>query len=385
LEIETPAVLEEDELALAAAGAPTEEIVEDEPAPLDRRAAAGARAEPRPPRVASPTPPAAPRPFTAPVLAVPPPPAAPRAAPAAKPAPPPLPAAGVDDEEDLDDEIEEADFLIQQGLFEDARDALENLLAFYPGHAKIEAKRAELRRRAAPPPATAPAAPAAPADESFDIARELADELGSAPAAPALDEEFQYSVEDVFDQFKKGVAQTVKAEDSDTHYDLGIAYKEMGLLDDALHEFEVALVGKGRKKEVDCLSMIALCKTEKGDTAGAVQAYQRALRSSQLTADSARAVHYELAGAYEATGDAPSALHFLHKVLQGDPAYRDAKKSLARLGGGRGRPPPGEEPARPPAEARQQGARVATPVPAEPKAAARTAPGAGPKKNIGYL
>jgi len=397
LEIETPAVVEEDELALAAAGAPTEEIVEDEPVPLDRRAPAGAaRAELRPPPVPRPpvaAAPAAARPVPAPVLVVAPPPApAPRAsparaAPAGKPPPPPPPAATADpdDEEDLDDEIEEADFLIQQGLFDDARDALENLLAFYPGHAKLEAKRADLRRRAAPPPVPAPAAPVAPADESFDIARELADELGSAPAAPALDEEFQYSVEDVFDQFKKGVAQTVKAEDSDTHYDLGIAYKEMGLLDDALHEFEVALAGKGRKKEVDCLGMIALCKTEKGDPAGAVQAYQRALRSHHLTADSARAVHYELAGAYEATGDAQSALHFLHKVLKGDPAYRDAKKKLARLGGGPGRPPPVEEPARPTADARPQGVRAAPAVPAEPKAAPRSAPGAGPKKNIGYL
>ncbi len=60
---------------------------------------------------------------------------------------------------------------------------------------------------------------------------------------PAADDEFQYSVEDVFSQFKKGVEETVKPEDSDTHYDLGIAYKEMGLLDDAVHEFETALRG----------------------------------------------------------------------------------------------------------------------------------------------
>jgi tetratricopeptide (TPR) repeat protein len=190
------------------------------------------------------------------------------------------------------------------------------------------------------------------ADESFDIARELAEELGAAPASPAADEEFQYSVEDVFEQFKKGIAQTVKAEDADTHYDLGIAYKEMGLLDDALHEFEVALSGKGRKKEVDCLSMIGVCRMEKGDAAGAVQAYQRALHSDYLTTDAARALHYEVAGAYEASGDRASALQYLAKVLKVDPSYRDAPAMAARLG-------------------------------AAPAPAAAGAP--GPKKNIGYV
>ena len=90
-------------------------------------------------------------------------------------------------------------------------------------------KLAELERRAAPAekkpaaqrgPALAPAG----ADESFDIARELAEELGPAPAAGPAEDEFQYSVEDVFNQFKKGVEQTVKKEDSATHYDLGIAH-----------------------------------------------------------------------------------------------------------------------------------------------------------------
>ena len=45
--------------------------------------------------------------------------------------------------------------------------------------------------------------------------------------------DFQYSVEEVFTEFKKGLEKVVKPEDVDTHYDLGIAYKEMGLLDDA--------------------------------------------------------------------------------------------------------------------------------------------------------
>jgi len=265
--------------------------------------------------------------------------------------PPPPPALRADPEE-----LEEVEFFVQQGLLGEAREALQALEEAHPGDARVAACRAALERAAEAaeptPAAPAPSAAAAVADESFDIARELAEELGAAPATPAADEEFQYTVEDIFDQFKKGVAQTVKPEDADTHYDLGIAYKEMGLLDDALHEFEVALAGKGRKKEIDCLSMIAVCLMEKGDAAGAVQAYQRALQSDRLTTDAARALHYEIAGAYEASGDRASALQFLQKVLKVDPSYRDAQAMSARLG-----------------------AAVAP--------AAGSAP--GPKKNIGYV
>jgi tetratricopeptide (TPR) repeat protein len=351
-----------------------------------------------PPAVAAPPPPSRPPP---PVVAAPPPvvattpgprpgprpvvPAPPVTAAVAQPPPPPPPAEQEgEDEEDLGDELEEAEFLIQQGLFDEAGEAIRNLLAFYPDHAKLRAKLADLQRQAAPPTtsdSTAPCvndvpeevaepevpAPAPPGDDSFDIGRELAEELDASPSSPAADE-FQYSVEDVFSQFKRGVAETVKAEDSETHYDLGIAYKEMGLLDDALHEFEVAMSGKSRKKEVDCLTMMGLCHMEKSDAAGAVQVYQRALRSDYLTPEAGRAVHYEIAGAYVKTGDTEAALYYLNKVLKADAGYREVKSMTAQLGGGPGRAPAGVEAPRPPRD--------------EPEAGA---PRNSPKKNIGYL
>jgi tetratricopeptide (TPR) repeat protein len=305
------------------------------------------------------------------------PPAPPRAAPvpARAPAPPPAiappPVDGAAEDEDLDDEIEEVRFFVGQGLLDEARDALANLLAFYPSHRKLRALEAELERRPAParqvearPAAAAPPGAAASPEDGFDIGKELAEELGAGPPLPA--DEFQYSVEDVFSQFKKGVEQTVTAEDADTHYDLGIAYREMGLLDDALHEFEVALGGKGKKNELDCLTMIALCRMEKGDPKEAVQAYLRALACDGLTAQAARAINYELGAAYEACGDRESALWYLQKVVKADPGYRDAKALVARLGGGPGRPP---EP--PPLGAPAAGGAPPTPL--------------GAKKNIGYV
>ncbi|HUL59242.1 MAG TPA: tetratricopeptide repeat protein [Anaeromyxobacteraceae bacterium] len=377
-----------DALAAAAAARSAEsedDVVEEEPeapprppVPPARPAAQPARVAARPaaapPAPAARAPAAGPAARISPLAAVKPPPAA---AASASPAPAPAEEA----ELDLSDELEEADFFVQQGLFDDAREALGSLLAFYPGHSQVLSRIAELDRRAAPGAArqaSAGAAPFAPpgGDESFDIARELAEEIGSTGGAAAADEDFQYSVEDVFSQFKKGVEQTVKPEDSATHYDLGIAYREMGLLDDAVHEFETALQGNDRKKEVDCLSMVGLCRMAQGDAAAAVEAFRRALGSAHLTRDAAKAVLYELAAAYEAAAEPEHALHCYHKVKAADPAFRDAVARIAALGGGPGRPPP-PDPARNGASGRAVRAPAAPPPPPGPR------PGA--KKNIGYL
>jgi tetratricopeptide (TPR) repeat protein len=401
-ELDEQVAPDDDALALSAAGQEEEEVVEEEPplAPeptLDGEDLALAAAqesadapeavlddEPVAPARAAPPPPPAPR-------APPPPP--PRPARAAPPPPPPPPPAEEEEEEiDLSDEIEEAEFFLEQGLLDEARDALQNLLAFYPAHAQVQAKLAEVERKAraaAPPPAGRPGAvngeavaAAGTGDAAFDIARELADELGPPAAGAGADDEFQYSVEDVFNQFKKGVEQTVRKEDSATHYDLGIAYKEMGLLDDAVHEFETALGGNDRKKEVDCLSMIGLCRMQKGEAAEAVKAYRRALASDHLSKEAAKAIHYELAVAYEEAGDPQAALYYFQRVAKAAPAFRDAAGRAAALGGGPGRPPP--EDARAAVRPAAPGPR---PADGAPPAAPRPAPPAGgaTKKNIGYL
>jgi pilus assembly protein FimV len=401
IEAEPSLPIDDDALALAAAGSEGEgeEIVEDEPAvpvddrgpleltpdevPSDLDAAGDALAEAAALASAE-----AEDVIDEPVLAPPPPPS-PWGRPAAAPAraiapPPPEPE---DEEADLADELDEADFFLQQGLVDEARQALENLLAFYPGHAAVEAKLREVERRAAPPapgPGSAvrqtPILVAPGAEEGFDIARELAEELGGA-AAPAAQDEFQYSVEDVFNQFKKGVEQTVRPEDSATHYDLGIAYKEMGLLDDAVHEFETALRGNDRKREVDCLSMIGLCRMAKNDPAGAAQAFRRALGSEYVTKDAAKALLFDLGAAHQAAGEGEVALFHLQKVAKLDPAFRDVAARVKALGGGPGRPPARPEPPR-----AANGAAAPHPAPAVPAPAPRpAAPVVGPKKNIGYL
>ncbi len=278
------------------------------------------------------------------------PPAPTRPAPAAAAKPAPKPAPPVEEEDPAGSECDEAAFFLDQGLIEEAREILDTLDIAYPGHARA----AELRERldelerqgateaepvedAAPPPMVSPLESADTGErDAFDLAAELADELGEEPAEAeplsAAGDDFQYSVEEVFSEFKKGLEKVVKPEDVDTHYDLGIAYKEMGLLDDAIGEFTVARQGcMKKKKEVDCLTMIAMLQSMKGEHGAAVDTLKQALLSEHAVGEVLKALEFELGTAWEANGSAGKALFHFQKVAKLDPKFRDASAVVVRL------------------------------------------------------
>lgn len=244
------------------------------------------------------------------------------------------------DEEPAGEECDEATFFVEQGLYDEAREILETVLIAYPDH-----------RRAAELMARVEAESAAPVShegngveggrDAFDLAAELASELGDFteeeqtgenPQANGAGDEYQVSVEEVFAEFKKGLEKVVKPEDVDTHYDLGVAYKEMGLVDDAIGEFEIARKGcLGKRKEIDCLSMIGMLQVGRGESGAAVEAYQLALQSEHAKADVEKSLRYELAGAYEVGQQPGRALFQFQRVQAIDPSYRDVGSHVTRL------------------------------------------------------
>jgi tetratricopeptide (TPR) repeat protein len=165
----------------------------------------------------------------------------------------------------------------------------------------------------------------------------------------------------------------------------------MGLVDDAVNEFETALRGNNRKKEIDSLSMIALCRMSQGRPREAIEALRRALRSDYLVKESAKAIHYDLGVAHQELGEPEEALWCLQRVARMEPGYRDVGGRIAALGGGPGRPPPGMAAPgpRPAAGApRPPAGSAAAPPAARPGAAASQSQApvtSGPKKNIGFL
>ena len=249
----------------------------------------------------------------------------------------------------VSEELNEATFFIEQGLVEEAREILETVELVRPGLPRTAAllRQLEAMEREGTP---IPQSPAGKGHErppgiepipirtgSYNLAEELAEELATNPpeeeAVPeASDGDFQYSVDEVFSEFKKGLEKVVNPSDVDTHYDLGIAYKEMGLVDDAIAMFDVARRGcAGRRKELDCLTMIALLEGMRGHWEKAVDAYRQALASEHAAGPTLVALLYDLGAAYESAKAPGRALFQYLKVAELDPDHRDVQKLVARL------------------------------------------------------
>ena len=242
--------------------------------------------------------------------------------PAAKPAPAPAFAADEDDELDLSDELNEVRFFLEQGLQDQAREVLNNLATFYPDHAGVQGLQQELEQGAdVPITFDAPGPELYHSSEAVEAA--LADELAALP----VEGELQDSIDDVFEQFKKGVEQQVDAADYSTHFDLGIAYKEMGLLDDAIREFERTT--QAPQYEINARTMIGLCQLQQGSAEQALESFMRGLASSRVTAREVIALRYEIGLAFEGMGRFADAARFYEKASTMDPTFRDVATRLS--------------------------------------------------------
>ena len=256
----------------------------------------------------------------------------------------------------MEQRLELADSFLAQGLFDQARAIVQELERTLPDHPLVLDKTKEIEEIAAAssgvsavahPPVPLQPEPAAdddepdyeleiaelsPGDEGFDFVEKLAEELAEvAEIAPSNEGAQMLDVDTVFEQFKQGVAAQISEDDSDTHFDLGIAYKEMGLLSDARREFQVAMSDPRRR--CLCWTMIGVCYMEEGEAHDAIEAFQSGLESPQKTETEEIGLHYELGHACEAAGHIDRArLHF-DFVFQREPGFRGVQERLQRLGG----------------------------------------------------
>ncbi|MCU0303405.1 MAG: hypothetical protein MUC56_05065 [Thermoanaerobaculales bacterium] len=245
-------------------------------------------------------------------------------------------------------DLAQLDLFIDQELLEDARAILARLENDFPDNPDLAERRSKLIRRPAPARPVAPAQPRGPAvvppprgevfakkpaaEEYIDLAKELEEELAEEEA---MVEEAtgrgkgEALLDEVFREFQKGVAEQLSEEDSDTHFNLGIAYKEMGLLEEAIGEFMVA--SHDPEFFVEACTMIGVCTTELGRFDESAEWYQKALVAPNLSADARTALRYELASAYERTGKLALAFDLFEEIRARDPAYRDVGRRIATL------------------------------------------------------
>lgn len=166
-------------------------------------------------------------------------------------------------------------------------------------------------------------------DEFADLAAEVEREIEEAAAAPVGEGGDAPSLEEIVESFKQGVAENLSAEDFDTHYNLGIAYREMGLIDEAVNEFEIA--AESPEYFIGCCSLLGLCMREKGDAEGEMGWYRKGLDKSDLVESERLALLYELGEAYESSGNLDAALETFTDVSGADSSYRDVEARVAAL------------------------------------------------------
>jgi len=171
-------------------------------------------------------------------------------------------------------------------------------------------------------------------DDFFDLAAELEQELSQEEFFKGGDgmlvQQAEQSLEEIVEGFKKGVAEHLSPTDYDTHFNLGIAYREMGLLDEAIGEFQVAAKDAGHL--VLCCSMLGLCFLDKGLPELAVKWYKRGLDAPGLTEEDNLGLLYDLGCAYLAVDDKASAYKAFVDLYGINNAYRDVVARIEELG-----------------------------------------------------
>jgi tetratricopeptide (TPR) repeat protein len=145
--------------------------------------------------------------------------------------------------------------------------------------------------------------------------------------APSGDEDADFSR--MLAQFKDKVAENVDVDDVKAHHDLGTAYKEMGLMNEAVGEFQAAL--RADPRHLPTIELLGQCFIELGQAEIAIHSLQRGLSTSSAIEDELIGIYYYLARAHEEVGHVEEALDLYEKVFALDINFRDVTERLRAL------------------------------------------------------
>ena len=245
-------------------------------------------------------------------------------------------------------ELESVDFYINQGYDDIANDTLELMERQFGQHPEIATRRLKLKAKL----------DSASQSESFDFGsvEELVD---AAPVVPEADFAFagnsgngsngHGSVEiqadvkgidaglaEIFEEFRQAAEEEPEAkEDFETHYNMGTAYKEMDLLDEAIMEFQTAasltVPTDGTSRYLQCCNMLGHCFMRKDLPRAAVLWFKKGLDAPGQGEEECKALRYELGAAYEHMGDLSRASDLFTEVYGMDVAYRGVGERLQEL------------------------------------------------------
>ncbi len=174
----------------------------------------------------------------------------------------------------------------------------------------------------------------APDDDFVDLGEWL--ERNRTPASTRMvahDEEpennEQRDFAEMLDKFKSGISRNVDEEDFESHYDLGIAFAEMGLVDEAIGSFQKAQ--RGTEQRVRASEAIGQCFMDKGEAAVAIAVLNKLLHEPGMSDSRLVGVLYLLGRAAESLGRSADASGYFQRVLAVQIGFRDASDRLSAL------------------------------------------------------
>jgi tetratricopeptide (TPR) repeat protein len=185
----------------------------------------------------------------------------------------------------------------------------------------------------------APAAPASPsqaAGDFVDLRSLIAEEEETtrrstrfkiAAADPQSEADVNFA--EMLGQFKSKVAEAIEEEDAASHYDLGCAFRDMGLLDEAIAEFQIA--ARGLEFRLRAIEMLGACFIEKGEHRIALKVLNRALQVPGHKDEELVGIFYAMGRSYEDLGDGGHALEWYERVLGCDMNFMDVGRRVSAL------------------------------------------------------
>jgi pilus assembly protein FimV len=143
-------------------------------------------------------------------------------------------------------------------------------------------------------------------------------------------------LKEVFDEFRAELGEMgPEDEDLETHYNLGIAFREMGLVEEAISEFQKVAKASERGRPfryaMQCCTLLGLAFMEKGQPSIAAMWYERALNLPGIEPESELALRYDLGVAQESAGESEAALKSFFQVYAVNIDYRDVGERIATL------------------------------------------------------
>lgn len=137
------------------------------------------------------------------------------------------------------------------------------------------------------------------------------------------------ALSDIVSEFRKALDEKVDKEDFESHYNLGIAFLEQGLFDEAIEE--CTLAAEDKRLELECYSIISFCYRQRKHYKEAKEWIDKALEITDKDTDQAFALKFELASLYEEMKDSKKALKIYSEVKEWNPDYRDVGERIKSL------------------------------------------------------